>query len=305
MPDIPPHIQQSYLLYGLLLAAALCLVFGIGSLFEPARTAIATARRATPMRWAASGLSAGFAPREERERDALRVWLLQAGYDAPRIVDIYFGLRGLSALAFAAMVGFGLPLYPDFPSGYLPLAILGAAIVGFFAPFYALRSKRLMRQRKFRDGLPDALDLLLVCSEAGLGIDTALLTVGDEIAAAHPLLAQQLQHVSSALRAGRERKDAMRSFAERTGIEETVSLVNLLVQADALGTSMAQTLRAFSEDMRAHRMLKAEEQGHKVSAKLTVVLVACFMPATFAAILAPAIYSAIQGIAGLTQVQPW
>jgi tight adherence protein C len=97
----------------------------------------------------------------------------------------------------------------------------------------------------------------------------------------------------------------MRGFADGTGIDEAVSLVNLLVQSDALGTSMAQTLRSFSDDMRSHRMLKAEEQGHKVAAKLTVVLVACFLPAIFAALLAPAVYAAVKTMHTLGQVHPW
>jgi tight adherence protein C len=302
--DLLPLAPQPYLLEGLVFAATLCLVFGMAALFQPARRATASVRRTRRMQWAA-GMSGIFAPSDPAQRELLRIWLLQAGYEAPSAVEIYCGIRLLLAVGLAAACVLLLPVYTSFVLTYTVAAALVAALLGFLAPLYVIRIRRTSRLKKFREGLPDMLDLLLVCSEAGLGIDMAILTVGEELSEPHPLLAAQLQHVSALLRAGRERKDAMRSLAERTGIDETISLVNLLIQSDRLGTSMAQTLRIFSEDMRAHRMLRAEEQGHKVSTKLTVILVACFLPAIFAALLAPAVYSAIKVMHSLAQVHSW
>lgn len=305
MNDLLLLSQQPHILYAIIFAAALCLVLGMASLLQPARTEAPSVRRARPMQWAATNLSAAFVPSQIEKRETLRLWLLQAGYGAPRAVEIYFGIRLLLSLALAAVTILLLPFYSALPRNYVLSATLVAALVGFLLPLYIVRTQRVARQRKFQEGLPDVLDLLLVCSEAGLGIDMAILTVGEELQEPHPLLARELQEVSTALRAGRERKDAMRGFAESTGIDETVSLVNLLIQSDTLGTSMAQTLRAFSEDMRGRRMLRAEEQGHKVATKLTIVLVAFFLPAIFAALLAPAVFSAVKTMQILGRLHSW
>jgi tight adherence protein C len=298
------HYVQSYGLYALLVATSASLVFGVAAIFEPKRLAALSARRANSMEWAVTGISNKFVPEDKRERDTLGLHLLQAGYEAPNSVQVYFGIRIILAIAIPGALLFALPVL-GLPLKSSIFAGLLAAIFGFLVPAYWVRARRSRRQRKFRDGLPDVLDLLLVCSEAGLGLDMALLKVGEEMAEPHPLLALELQRISTELRAGMVRAEAMRNFSRRTGIDETISLVNLLVQSDALGTSIADTLRAFAEDMRARRMLRAEEMGHKAGAKLTVILVACFLPAIFAAILAPTIFSALTKMQGLSVTTPW
>ena len=297
-------IEQPYLLYGVIFACSACLIFGLASLVG-GRAAAPSARRAASTQWIVTNISNKLVPKDEVERNALKAWLIQAGYYAQNSVQIYYGIRVLLAVLLPASVLFILPLYVVVSRDLLLFGCMFAALLGFLAPVYVVRLRRKTRQRKFREGLPDVLDLLLVCSESGLGIDMAIMKVGEEIAEPHPLLAQQLQMVSSELRAGLERRQAMRHFGLRTGIDETTSLVNLLIQSDALGTSMAHTLRAYADDMRAHRMLRAEEQGHKVSAKLTMVLVSCFLPAIFAAILAPAVHTAVKGIQKLMVINPW
>jgi tight adherence protein C len=304
MLDFIQLAEQPYLLYGVILAGSACLIFGIASLFDARLATPPSARRGASMQWMVTNISDKFVPKEEHERDELKTWLLQAGYFAQNAVQIYYAVRVLVAVLLPAAVLFLVPLYVAVVPQLLTLTCLMAALVGFLAPVYVVSKRREIRQRKFSEGLPDVLDLLQVCTESGLGIDMAIMRVGEEVEEPHPLLAEQLQKISSELRAGLERREAIRNFGARTGIDETVSLVNLLVQSDALGTSMAQTLRAFSEDMRAKRMLRAEEQGHKVSAKLTMVLVACFLPAIFAAVLAPAVYTAIKGIHTLAAITP-
>ena len=297
------YLQDTYGLYILLGAASACLVFGLAAIFEPVRETDASLRRANAMQWAVTSVSDALVPKKEHERTALRRSLLQAGYAAPNAVQVYYGVRVLFAVGFASAVIVGWPLLGGIQKFAL-MASLIAAIVGFLIPVYYVRVRRRSRQQQFRDGLPDVLELLLVCSEAGLGIDTALLRVSEEVARPHPRLARELRIVSAELQAGLVRADAMQGLSNRTGIDEIVSLVNLLVQSDALGTSMAATLRGFAQDMRAHRMLRAEELGHKVGVKLTMVLVACFLPAMFAAALAPAVYSAIQKFQGLSLTMP-
>jgi tight adherence protein C len=160
---------------------------------------------------------------------------------------------------------------------------------------------RRRNQALVREGLPDVLDLLLVCSEAGLGLDTAIARVGAELLATRPLLARHLNQIGRELRAGRTRSDAMRGFADRTGIAETMSLVRLLIQSDTHGTSITTSLRVFSDEMRSHRMLRAEEAAQKISAKLSMVLIATFMPALFIWVVAPVAFRLLAAFTGVRQ----
>jgi tight adherence protein C len=167
-------------------------------------------------------------------------------------------------------------------------------------PLYWVRHRRKVRQRQINEGLPDILDLLLVCTEAGLGLDTAIARVGEEMAKAQPVLSSLLMLVSAELLAGRPRAEAMRNLSVRANVERVNSLVNLLLQSDQLGSSMAATLRVFAADMRSHQLLDAEEAAQKVTVKLSIVLVACFMPALMIAIMAPIIFHIIHTWEGIS-----
>lgn len=279
------------LTYLLIFAATTTCVFGVAALFEKEAVTVTapTVRLGGSSRGWLTKLGQKFRP-SEKERLANRLWLLQAGYDSPQAVQNYKAIRTLLMTVLALTMFVGLPIVmPGISTNNTLMCALLAAAAGLLGPLLYVRIRRSRRQQAVREGLPDALDLLLVCSEAGLGLDTAILRVGEELTAIHPVIAKCLQQVSSELRAGRPRAEAFRGFGDRTGIEETTSLVNLLVQTDALGTSMAATLRAFAEDMRAHRLLRAEELGQKISVKLTMVLAGCFLPALMTAILTPVI----------------
>ena len=130
--------------------------------------------------------------------------------------------------------------------------------------------------------------MLMVCVEAGLGIDSAFSRVGEQMTVAHPILAQHFGLVALELRAGKSREAAMRNMSERIGISEVTSFVILLVQSDELGTSVATTLRVHAEEMRIKRMLRAEEKAHMLPVKMSVILITCLLPAMFVVILAPA-----------------
>jgi tight adherence protein C len=166
-------------------------------------------------------------------------------------------------------------------------------------PVYWVRRRRKSRQRQIDDGLPDVLDLLLVCTEAGLGLDTAIARVGEEMAKAQPVLSELLTLVSAELLAGRPRADAMRALSVRAGVDRVNSLVNLLLQSDLLGSSMATTLRVFAADMRSHQLLRAEEAAQTMTVKLSMVLVGCLMPALVTAIMAPVIFHIVDTWKGL------
>jgi tight adherence protein C len=245
--------------------------------------------------------AARFAPTDERERNSLKLWLLQAGYDSPQAVQTYYGFRVFFAaiLTPIAIVASTVFLPRSGVGMYFALTII-AALVGFLFPVYWVRHRRNVRQRQVSDGLPDVLDLLLVCTEAGLGLDTAIARVGEEMAKAQPVLSSLLMLVSAELLAGRPRAEAMRNLSVRANVERVNSLVNLLLQSDLLGSSMAGTLRVFAADMRSHQLLNAEEAAQKMTVKLSIVLVACFMPALMTAIMAPIIFHIVHTWEGIS-----
>jgi tight adherence protein C len=242
-------------------------------------------------------LGTSLLPQRESERRALRLALLQADFTSPLAPELYSFLRVALALSLP-LVAMGLLWLSPWASKR-SLLFIGAlaGMAGYLLPVIWVTRRRTANQLRVRNGLPDVLDLLLVCSEAGLGLDMAIARVAEELATPQPLLAKNLRQMGSELRAGRPRADAMRGFAERAGTPEAVSLVRLLIQSDIQGTSIMMALRVFSEEMRSHRMLRAEEAAHKMSAKLSVILIFTFMPALFIAIGGPVMFKLLAALA--------
>ena len=170
-----------------------------------------------------------------------------------------------------------------------PLLILAAAaLVGYMIPEGWLLWRIHARQRRLRHAIPDALDLLVICVEAGLGLDHALLRVAEELQMTHPDLSEELQHVNAEMRLGKNRADALRELARRTGLDDVKGLVAMLVQTERFGTSIAQSLRVYSDDLRLKRRQRAEEAAAKISVKMVPVLVFFIFPALMVVILGPA-----------------
>jgi tight adherence protein C len=273
--------------YLFIFAAAAALVFGLASLFEKLPQTVSVRRGSTG--WFGTSITSRFQSNEKT-----RLELLQAGFEGIDAAQTYAATRIMLMVILPLAVLAVLPLAkPDVSTAVTILIAISAGMLGFIAPSRYISQRRTKRQQAIREGLPDVLDLLLVSTEAGLGLDTAVLRVGEETASIHPVLSRQLLQVSSELRAGRPRAVAFRALGDRCGIDETTSMVNLLVQSDTLGTSMAATLRAFADDMRAHRLLKAEEIGQKMGVKLSLILVMCFLPALMTAILSPIVSNVI------------
>jgi tight adherence protein C len=218
-----------YIPYGLMVLASTFAVFGVAILLAPddraRRLAGGFIRRdngSVSVRRSGSALerlvtrpfAARFAPSDERERSSLKLWLLQAGYDSPQAVQTYYGFRVCLAMALTpiAVVASTVFLPRSGVGLYFALTIV-AALVGFMFPVYWVRHRRKARQRQVNEGLPDVLDLLLVCTEAGLGLDTAIARVGEEMAKAQPVLSSLLMLVSAELLAGRPRSDGPRRCA--------------------------------------------------------------------------------------------
>ena len=178
--------------------------------------------------------------------------------------------------------------YAQFGFSRWYIALLGAA-VGYVAPSLWLGRKTTLRQKQIRNGLPDALDLMIVCIEAGSGVDQALLKTSDELDLSYPALAEELRMITTEIRAGKPRLEAFKNFASRTKVDEVRSLVAMLVQTDRFGTSIAQALRTHAEVSRTKRRQNAEERAAKIGVKLVFPLVFCLFPSLYVAILGPAV----------------
>ena len=201
---------------------------------------------------------------------------------------VFFGVRlGVAILCF---VVFASPIVRR-PNLMLALAACG---VGYVLPSMVLARVAKRRQHRMRLALPDALDLLVVSVEAGLGLDQALQRVADELAFAYPDLCDELRLINLELRAGKARVDALRNLAIRTGLDDISSLVTMLVQTDKCGTSVAQSLRVHSETLRTKRRQRAEEAAAKTGAKMVFPLVICVFPAIWVVTLGPAVIKFIQ-----------
>ncbi len=243
------------------------------------------------------GLEKRAIPTNEKERTTARIRLLQAGYGGPSAVRNYFAIRLL--LSVLLPVAF-LLLAPVFtramPVEKVMLITVCLLVGGLYLPSYFVSNRIRNRQRAVQESFPDALDMLMVCVEAGLGLDSAFTRVGSQMAAAHPVLAEEFALVSLELRAGKSRESAMRNFAERIGTTEITSFVVLLIQSDQLGTSVALTLRVQADDMRVKRMLRAEEKAHMLPVKLSIPLVLCLLPSMIAVAVLPGVIRIIRDL---------
>jgi tight adherence protein C len=221
-------------------------------------------------------------PLSPDDSDRTRAWLIQAGYREARHLTIFLGIRVLVALVALA----GVVIFSGFKS---PPLLLGMTAFGFFVPRFFLKRKIRDRQTRIRIALPDALDLTVICVEAGLALDQALHRVGEDLKHAHPDLSDEFYLVNLEMRAGKPRAEALRNLVSRTGVDDIKSLVGTLIQTDRFGTSVAQALRVHSDSLRTERRQRAEEQAAKTTIKMVPPLVVFVLPSIIIVTLGPAI----------------
>ena len=229
-------------------------------------------------------------PLSPSEVSRARQWLIQAGYRDRRHLTIYVGSRVL--LAFVGLI----TVIAISGAKSLPLMISVAAF-GFFLPRFALKRMIKKRQNQITLGLPDALDLTVICVEAGLALDQALMRVGEDLRHAHPELSDEFHMVNLEMRAGKPRAEALRNLNARTGVDDIRALVATLVQTDRFGTSVAQALRVHSDSLRTERRQRAEEQAAKTTIKMVVPLVLFVLPSIIFVTLGPAIIQLVRTLA--------
>jgi tight adherence protein C len=235
------------------------------------------------------------APRAASEMGKLQGRLVTAGYRSKEAVVVFFGIRAACALGMFALAMSPLVARPN-----LAMA-LAACGLGYLLPSMVLGRMAKKRQHRIRLGLADALDLLVVSVEAGLGLDQAIQRVAAELDFAHPDLSQEMALINLELRAGKARVEALRNLGERTGVDDITSLVAMLVQTDKFGTSVAQSLRVFSDTLRTKRRQRAEEAAAKTGVKMVFPLVFCIFPAIWVVTIGPAVIKFVQVLVPMTQ----
>ena len=233
----------------------------------------------------------------DTKNEALRTKLIAAGFNAPYAPRLYTLIRlalviGLPLVMLAMMWLSGSR--PTIVKLYFVLMI--SALAGLYVPTLLVRARADRRQQQLINAFPDALDLMLICVEAGLGLEATFARVGQEMATAHPLLAEQLGAVVLELRAGRSRDEALRRMADRAGVDEIRAFATLLIQSTKLGSSIAHTLRVYASEMREKRRMRAEEKAHRLPVLISIPLVACMLPVMIGVLLLPAVIRVMRSV---------
>jgi tight adherence protein C len=239
-------------------------------------------------------------PISPQDASLARRYLIAAGYRSETAVRILYGAKVLSCLALLALAivfrdaAFSNPLLRN-------VFVLFGGIAGYFAPGFILERMVAARQTRIRLSLPDALDLLVVCVEAGLGLDQAIHNVSQELRSTHKDISEELGLVTLEMRAGKQRAEALRNLADRTGEPELRKLVAILIQADRFGVSVADSLRTHSDFMRVRRRQEAEERAAKVGVKLVFPIFFCIMPSMMLVTAGPGVLQLFRNLYPMMQ----
>lgn len=241
-------------------------------------------------------------PDNDWQKSTLQKQLVLAGYRRPSAIYGLMASKLLLALAVPLLVAL---LFMGAGNGGFLIEALGLVLVallsfiGFMLPDYVLAVRARKRREHFTEAFPDALDMLVICVEAGLGLDSAINRVARELRLSYPLLAHELELTSVETRAGKDRVEALQAMAERMDIEQAKSLVSLLIQAERYGTSIGAALRVYAEEMRVDRIQRAKTKAAKLPTQLLVPVVLFIFPALFLVILGPAVISIFENLQGL------
>ncbi len=227
--------------------------------------------------------------------DELRKKLVAAGYSSPNAPRIFTLLRVVLVIALPALLFLTISLAGQELS-LVKVYILGVllALVGLYLPNLFVSAKASRREEAIRRGFPDCLDLMLVCVEAGLGLEAAMDRVGREMVRSHQLVSQLLSIATLQMRAGSTREEALRKLGELSHVDEIRSFATLLIQSDKMGTSISDTLRVYAAEMREKRRLRAEEKAHRLPVLISIPLVVCMLPTMIGVLMIPGVVRAVR-----------
>jgi tight adherence protein C len=227
--------------------------------------------------------------RDPSQLSALRHRLMLAGFVGPEAVALYLGARSIALLAATAATILLVPFVLRGKGGFGLILVAGAfAAAAVLGPDQFIRAQRTRREREYREGFPDVLDLLVASVQAGLSLDAAVHRIADELKSRYPNLGEHLRLMTLELRAGQSRRDAWIRFADRLGIEEARAFATMLRQAEDMGSSLGETLTTFADDMRHKRMIRAEELAMALPAKLMIPLILFIFPCLLGVLILPA-----------------
>jgi tight adherence protein C len=225
-------------------------------------------------------------PQSPKDVTVMQRRLIRAGLRKENALKVLYGAKAALGITIPIVAAFGVAGSSTDPSNKFVI-ILAAAAIGFFGPNEYVRRLAARRQKAIAHGLPNTLDLLVVCVESGLGLDQAILQVSKELDHAHPEISQEFGLVNLELKAGKRRIEALRNLGERTGVEDLKKLVAVLIQADRFGTGVAQSLRAHADFMRVQARQVAEEKAAKLGVKLIFPIFFCILPSLFVVTVGP------------------
>ncbi|WP_271271340.1 type II secretion system F family protein [Aliamphritea hakodatensis] len=244
-----------------------------------------------------TSLSESIAPKEGWQDSKTQVRLTNAGFRNSSAVADYYAIRFLLILLLPTIALGVTQFMPEMDANKIASVLVFALLMGIILPSYVLDKLIARRQRALRNAFPDALDMLVVCVEAGLGLQMALQRVADEIHVSHPVLADELHQVNNETRVGIDRIQALRNMAIRTGLEDIRGLVASLDQSVRFGTSIADTLRVYSDEFRDKRLQRAEELAAKIATKMIFPLTFCLWPSFFLVMVGPAVLGVLAVLA--------
>ena len=236
-------------------------------------------------------------PKTEEEMSPARLRMTRAGYRGKNAVrtfhaiqftlGIFFLILGVGYAIFASTTG-------EVSTTKLIIAVLAPGAIGYYFPKYWVERRVQTRQSQIQDGFPDALDMLLVCVEAGQSLDQGIIRVSKELYAGYPALAEELEIVSQEVKAGKEKTNVLRGFAERAGVPDVSSFVTVMIQSQQFGTSIAEALRVYAGEMRDKRVMRAEEAANKLPVKMTLGTMMFTVPPLLIILVGPSVYDMMQ-----------
>ena len=239
-------------------------------------------------------------PQSPKDVTVMQRRLIRAGMRKEGALKILYGAKAVCGVTFP-LIALAVVAGSDTDPSNKFVVVLLATAMGFFGPHEYVRRRAAARQKQIARGLPNALDLLVVCVESGLGLDQAILQVSKELEHAHPEISEEFGLVNLELKAGKRRVEALRNLAERTGVDDLKKLVAVLIQADRFGTGVAQSLRAHSDFMRVQARQVAEEKAAKLGVKLIFPIFFCILPSLFVVTVGPVAMKIIRELVPMMQ----
>ena len=240
-------------------------------------------------------------PQDEKQYSEVRLKLLQAGYRSKDAVRTYHFLQFVLGVLFL-LVGALYAIYASATGEPSLQAMIGSVlipgIVGYMLPKYWVTKRQQTRQEEITNGFPDSLDMMLVCVEAGQSLDQSIIRVSREIKAGYPALAEEYEMVANEMKAGKDKTTVLRDMSERVGVPDVASFVTVLIQSASFGTSIADALRVFSDEMRDKRIMRAEEKANKLPTKMTLATMMLTVPPLLIILIGPSIYEIAVTLSG-------